>query len=180
MKRENGFTLIELTITILFFIIVMAPLTTMLNTTISAGVDDRESFIAQSIARAMLEEIRVQAFEDPSALLGEPSFGTEEVASICNTLVFDDVDDYDIFQTWGGCSPPTRRNGDPISGAEDFTITVLVQNVLDLDDFASTGYVRDDFSAQPDATTNSKQVVVTVSWPRGTYQVTAVIMRINE
>lgn len=174
MRREYGFTLIELIITILFFVIVMAPLATMLTATMSAGVDDRESFVAASIARGLIEEIQAMDYEDVS---GNP-FGNEETSTTCNRSLFNDVDDYDLYQTWGGCSPPTQKNGSPISGSENFTENIVVKNIADLDTFP--GYVRDDFTALTDGSTDSKQVIVSVSWPKGNYQLTTIIMRANE
>lgn len=176
MKKEFGFTLIELIITILFFVIVMAPLATMLTATMSGGVDDRDSFVALSIARSLMEEVQAMEYEDETGSL----FGNEETVTACDRSLFDDVDDYDIYQAWGGCTPPRQKNGSQVPGAANFTETVLVQNVLDLDDFAPSGYVRDDFTAAADGSTDSKQVIVTVTWPKGNYRLTTVIMRANE
>lgn len=176
MRRECGFTLIELIITILFFVIVMAPLATMLSSTMSGGVDDRDSFVAASIARGLLDEIQSMDFEDETA----NPFGNEETLSVCDRNLFDDVDDYDAYQLWGGCTPARQKNGNPITGTDNFTETVLVQNIQDIEDFAPVGYVRDDFQAVTDGSTNSKQVIVTITWPKGSYQLTTIIMRANE
>ena len=102
------------------------------------------------------------------------------MVTTCDRSFFDDVDDYDIYQTWGGCAPPRQKNGSTITGAGNFTESVSVQNIADIDDFEALGYVRDDFSAVADGSTDSKQVIVTVSWPKGNYQLTTVIMRANE
>ena len=69
MRKDAGFTIIELIITILFFVIVMAPLATMLGTTMSGGVDDRESMVAFSIARGLMEEIQAMEYEDETGTL---------------------------------------------------------------------------------------------------------------
>ncbi|HLB58535.1 MAG TPA: hypothetical protein VJL87_00430 [Bdellovibrionota bacterium] len=169
--KEAGFSLIEMIITIIFLVIVLIPLSNMIQGSMTAGKDDHESVVAASLARNLVEEIQAQDFEDESA----NPWGNEETASTCNRSSFDDIDDYDIYQSWGGCTPPRDRSGNPIPGTTGFSENISVVNLIDLED--SPGNVRADYTPQPDGTTDSKQVTVTINWPRGSHRLTTIILR---
>lgn len=162
MKRiinHRGVTLIETTITIAFLGITIVPLTMMYNTNYLAGDDASHILIGTNLAQDLMEEIRGKNFEETSG-----SFGNEsgEVSGY-NRTAFDDVDDYDIYTTWGAQSPPRDIDGSQLTDFSGFSRKVTVINIKDV----STVIPRTDFSAQGDGTTDFKLISVTVTWDKG-------------
>ncbi|MFC2074983.1 hypothetical protein ACFLRA_01775 [Bdellovibrionota bacterium] len=171
MKGERGFSYIEVLITIIFFALVLGPLAVMVERLMVSGQMTRQSYIAATLARGLLEEVQYSMFEDETL----NPFGNEETTSSCSRVGFDDVDDYNIYQTWGGCNPPRDRLGNPISGADDFTADIQIINLVDIE--AAPNNIRTDWSAQAQGTTDTKQAIVTVTWPGGTYTLTMIMER---
>lgn len=92
-RRQGGLTLIEL---IVFIVIISVALTGILvtfNTVVRSSADPLVSRQLQAIAEAMLEEVLLQDFKDPSNPLDPGAVvGKEE-----SRALFDNVDDYQNF-----------------------------------------------------------------------------------
>ncbi|MBT8484419.1 MAG: prepilin-type N-terminal cleavage/methylation domain-containing protein [Phycisphaerales bacterium] len=144
---SRGFTLIEVTLSLLIVGVVLVSSLYALGAVARLGrtvVDDDR---ARLLARSLLAEVIQSPYEDPD---GSPVFG-REFESGSTRDGWDDVDDY---HGWSA-SPPQAKDGTPLSGFTDWTRQVSVA-------YASTGAL-----ATAVAETGLKRITVTVTDPSG-------------
>ena len=126
---KRAFTILELLVTILFVVVMVAPILNSFQLSERMGEKSRKSFIAQNLAREMMKEISQKPFSDPDesdtfnvqlkpgasheeylkdSLAATIANGTDETTGkprlFNETLVsrikfFDDIDDYDGYNT---------------------------------------------------------------------------------
>lgn len=118
--RQTGFTLIELVITIVVIAIAITGILTIMDRTTASSADPMIRAQAVAIAEGYLEEITLQAFNDPD--------GSEVGETRAN---FDDVDDYNALAN-NGCLAalvpprPCDQSGAPNNDLLGYTINVSV------------------------------------------------------
>ena len=156
---EQGFTLIELIITIVVMAIAFTALGIGLVTAVRDSVDPVVSMRAAALGQAYLDEIVGRQFDENSGLggvtrcdeAGQPacsnSFGPEAGETRAS---FDDVDDFHGLDE----TPPRNVLGQIESQYEGFRVQV------------SVAYAGNDFSASFATPTRSmKRITVTVTTP---------------
>lgn len=84
MRRQAGFTLIELVIFMVIVAVGVTGILLVMNTVVASSADPMVRKQALALADSILEEILQKAYTDPDGTSGEASRAT-----------FDDVDDYD-------------------------------------------------------------------------------------
>ena len=112
MRHANGFTLIEIIITIVVISIASTSLLSAFNAITRNSADPALIQQSVAIAQAYMEEITLQPYNDPDGLDNE---GT-------NRPLYDDVDDYNGL-------PDTTvkdRSGNPVSNLSAFSVSVAV------------------------------------------------------
>ena len=159
--RAPGFTLIE----VLIAIIVLAVATVgILLVYISASRGSADALInkqAMAIAEAMVEEIQLTAFNNPTP----GGFGG--AATQANRQNFDDVSDYDGFSTTGVF---TINGATPIATLTNYNVSVTVTPTA----FAGGAGATDDITA-----TDAKLITVTVTNPTARVSISLDGWRIN-
>ena len=110
-KNDQGFTLVELIVSMVVVSIALGGVLMVMNTTILHSADPMLQHQAVAIAESYLEEALLHAYSDPDGS------GGESLRSL-----FDDVDDYDGLADAGA----RDQTGSAISGLEDYTVTVDV------------------------------------------------------
>lgn len=115
--RQHGLTLIELIISITIVSISLTAIMSVFSTNAVRGATPMINEQALSIASAYMEEIMLQAYQDPVT-----STGTCEEGS-SNRALFDDVDDYDCINDTSGA---IDQNGNSITGLEAYNIAVSI------------------------------------------------------
>ncbi|MEW5692470.1 MAG: prepilin-type N-terminal cleavage/methylation domain-containing protein [Candidatus Hydrogenedentota bacterium] len=145
MKNKNGFTLVEVMLSIIFIAAACIPIYYALNTGFKANDNIKIVMKADLLLTDMMEEIQGKDFEDRDTYPG--SFETEETSRVN----YDDVDDYNNY---GPYSPPTDRNGNAMSEYAGFSRKVEVNNIKD--------YPRSDYAFETPGSTGSKLVTIRV------------------
>ncbi len=126
-------------------LLLVSALTALEVSLLTAGVTSRQAK-ASALAQDLMAEILATRFEDPQ---GNIQFGPEAGESTTNRAAFDDVDDYQNWQS----SPPQSKDGTPLDGFADWSRQVTVQ------------YVDANNDLQPlpaNVTSGVKQIVVAV------------------
>ncbi|MDJ0833328.1 MAG: prepilin-type N-terminal cleavage/methylation domain-containing protein [Gammaproteobacteria bacterium] len=117
LNNHQGFTLLEVLITIVVIAISATALLGVFSAVVSRSADPMIEQQAIAIAEAYMEEIQLKSFEDPQ---GGETNGSEEGA---NRAQFDDVQDYNDASVDGAVED---QNGNPIAQLAAYTVTVTV------------------------------------------------------
>ncbi len=146
-SRENGFSLIELVITIVVLGIALSALTASLFSGVSRNADPLWQSKATQLSQAYLDEILSMRYQENSPLgggsVGTCAIGGNEVGETSRSL-YDDVDDYDGLTETADFLDTTTS-----SVYTGYTVVIDVTCV-------------DSTNA---ASTNSKLIVVTITSP---------------
>ena len=148
MRRERGFTYIEVIIAIVIIGIAVAGVLSVMNLTVSRSADPMLQEQAVAIAEAYLEEIRTKAFSDPDG--SEAGEGR---------ATYDDVDDYNGLTDTGA----RDQNNQAIAGLGSYTVRVAVQGE-NLNGLGATNAKRIDVEV-----THDPGIDITVSGYRANY-----------
>lgn len=116
-KCMNGFTLLEILITIIVIGIAASSIMAVYISTVKTSADPLIQHQAIAIAEAYMEEIQLKSFADPGGI----ESGGAEAGEIRST--YDDVQDYDDPSIDGAVAD---QNGASIAGLGDYTVTVGV------------------------------------------------------
>ncbi len=201
IKTSEAFTILEIIITMLFVVIVTAPILNTFQLSERMSERSRKNFIAQNLAREMMQEISAKNFSDPdeadtfeASLLPGPTHeeyigglsagfitnGTDETSgrprmineTILNrALYYDDIDDYDGFNTDENILP-ADANGhefihDGLNAYRDYRVKVKVMNETAISNIPApllkTEEVMTAASGIIAATRDSKYILVTDS-----------------
>jgi MSHA pilin protein MshD len=137
-RRATGFTLIEVLIFIVVVAAGLAGILAVMNTTVKSSADPMVRKQALAIAEALLEEIILKDFANPTG--GDT--GTTRA-------LFDDVSQYNGYSTTGGIKD---LQGNPIASLAAYNVSpaVLVATTTDLN------------------TVTAKKITVSITGPGGT------------
>ena len=134
MKRQTGFTLVELVIVIVLLGVMMAGMTALFVQNVGKSYQPYLRQRALAVATAFMDEILRKRWDDNTPLGGgcvntgtalcasgpaPAGIGTEEAAR----SAYDDVDDYAAIS---GQSPPQDSSGSAMPGYSGFSVTVTV------------------------------------------------------
>ncbi len=119
MRRDDGFTLIELVVTLVVLGIAATALLSVFTSTVRGSADPVIQQQATTIAEAYVEEILLQAFADPTD--PEQGAASTEAGEISRAL-FDDVQDYNHL----GTTQVRDQNDNPIAALAAYSVTVSV------------------------------------------------------
>lgn len=139
-NRSAGFTLIELIVLIVVVAVALAGVLLMYSNSLRGSADPVATKQALAAAEALLEEIQLTAFCNPSG-------GNTDPTTQANRQNFDDVSQYAGFTTTGIY---TIDGGAPIAGLERYDVVSVT-----VVDAAFGGIVA----------TDSKLITVTVTGP---------------
>jgi MSHA pilin protein MshD len=122
MRKQTGFTLIELVISMVIIGIGVAGILQVMTLTTARSADPMIQHQAVAIAEAYLEEILTKAYDDPDAETGT----CEEGAPVASRGIYDDVNDYACIT--GASADVGARNqfGALIPGLGAYTVTIAV------------------------------------------------------
>lgn len=113
IKQKQGFTLIELVISIVVVSIALGGVLMAINYAVIHSADPMLQHQAVAIAESYLEEILLKPFADPDGI------DTESTRAL-----FDDVDDYNDLNDSGA----RDQTGTVITGLENYDVAVTVTN----------------------------------------------------
>lgn len=133
LKKQFGFTLIELVVAIVVLSIGATAFLTLINQATRKSIDPVIIQQANAIAQSYLEEIILNPFCDPDLSNDCPAFCSASAGNACtvctaaeaNRSLYDDVCDYSNLNDFAGA---VDRNLNPISGLGDYNITVTVED----------------------------------------------------
>jgi len=147
--HSGGFTLLEVIIILGVFLIFFAGTLEIFRVKLRAEEKYKSRIITTYLARALMDEILTQAFE-------ETTFGPDSGET--TRLDFDDVDDYHGYGTSGEECPPLNMQGHSLDG------TGNLPNYADFCREVSVEYVNETMisSGTP---TDYKKVTVTATHP---------------
>lgn len=159
LKKEKGFTLFEIIMTILVGSIIIPPIILMIVTALRSPVVMTNTIQGNSLASDMMEEILSKRWDENST--GEGPISDDDKTppdqlgpeSGETRSTFDDVDDYNNYSE----SPPVDRNGQVLTDFSNYTRKVEVYYVYG----AQTG----DYETKINEKSNFKKIVVTVTGP---------------
>ncbi|MBU2870301.1 prepilin-type N-terminal cleavage/methylation domain-containing protein [Colwellia sp. E2M01] len=159
VKKQQGFTLIELIIGIVILTISLAIVSTLIAPADEKSADNVLQIKASELAQSLMNDITSRAFDDNSDMSGGRVRCDEAGTAACTTTLgpetgednrnlFDDVDDFHNY------SDKKNSTGDDIDGGYDqFKISVKVI------------YAGEDLGL---ANRLAKRITVTVTTPLGT------------
>lgn len=107
--KDQGFTLVELIISMVVVSIALGGVLMVMNYTVLHSADPMLQHQAVAIAESYLEEVLLHAYSDPDGTSGESL-----------RRLFDDVDDYDGLTDAGA----RDQEGTAIAGLEAYTVSV--------------------------------------------------------
>lgn len=143
MKREQGFTLIEMVLVIVLLGIIGAALTVSFGPGIQTyvGVDLRKEALQN--ARTALQRVINETRE-------ARTFSACAPCSPANTLAFTDIENTAITFAWSGTAQdPLTRNGDNLaSNVDDFTVTFYEQDGTEPEDETEIWRIRVDLKVR--------------------------------
>lgn len=123
----RGFTLIELIVLIVVVSVGLAGVLLVYSTSVRGSVDPVASKQALAVAEAMLEEVQLSAFCNPSGGFTPAIPATPKQAERSQ---FDDVSDYNGYNTATEATPGIYTIdgivGSPITGLERYNVSVTV------------------------------------------------------
>lgn len=144
-RRHAGFTLVELVIFIVVVSAGLAGILAVMNTAVKSSADPLVRKQTVALAEALLEEIVLKEFANPT-----------DGYSGSSRALFDDVSDYHGYSTSGGV---VDVNGSPIAGLSRYDVTsVAVAATSDLTGVDSS---------------KAKKITVTVTGPGGAVTLSA-------
>ncbi len=130
----KGFTLIEVLIAVMVFVIAAIPLLGVFSEGLKGTGLSQEITVAYNLAQDLMEEIMTKQFdEDLEGLTAPNRLGPEAQERRDETRpdrMFDDVDDFHNYTD----SPPLELDGTPMNEFSDYSRLVTVQYV-DQDNF---------------------------------------------
>ena len=129
MKRQRGFTLVEMLLAVLVAGTGMASVLALMPNLIATAETSHDIAAAVGLAQLLIEEIDLMPWEDPA---DNCTYGLEQDENGANRAGFDDIDDYDGYSD----QPPCDRNGNPDGNYTEYTRSVEVVKV-DQDDLTS-------------------------------------------
>lgn len=156
---SNGFTLIELIITIVVISIALAAMLGVFSSSMSRSADPMWRNKSIKLAQLYLDEVLSKKFDENTPVGGEPAAGSGGGApalTACGSLgseagevraTYDDVDDYDGLAD----SPPVAVNGALDSSYGSYSVSVVV--------------VCDGTAASVNGNQHAKKIKVTVTAP---------------
>ena len=157
VRRQPGFTLVELVLTILVMSIAVVGLSSALGFSLRHQSDGVWQIKSVALAQAYLEEISARNFDENTPVGGLPACNSGTCSAISNDgearALFDDVDDYDGIDD----APPLDVNGVARAGYSGYRVQVVVR-------YANAGEIT---SWVLDDSTDLKLVTVTVTPPSG-------------
>ncbi|MFH1622218.1 MAG: prepilin-type N-terminal cleavage/methylation domain-containing protein [Candidatus Omnitrophota bacterium] len=124
--KNRGLTFLEMLISLMIFSIAMLGYFQMFNVAINSQLRTKQEIIGANLARALMSEILVKEFKDPTEPLNPLGPDTGET----NRILYDDVDDYDDGSIE---NPPRTIDGTPMNGAgvtpdySDFSRSAIVE-----------------------------------------------------
>lgn len=146
MSTSRGFTLIEMSLTVIIVGVTAAVLASLYAVTSRAFVEIRVKNKANSLAIAAMEEIKCRKWDEAGPAKTKSAIGLDAGETPGDKTTFDDIDDFNGYSE----SPPRYQDGTPIPGLAVFSI--IVDTVCYID----AGL---NFSA---AATTRKMITVTV------------------
>lgn len=142
-SKARGFSLLELIVLIVVVSVGLAGILLMFSTSVAGSANPNAAKQALAAAEALLEEIQLTAFCNPTGGFDD---GNPSTAAQSDRQNFDDVGDYNGLATTG---IHTIEGVTPIAGLENYNVTVAVSSVA--------------FSTVPLA--DSRLITVTVTGP---------------
>jgi MSHA pilin protein MshD len=112
--NNRGFTLVELIISMVVVSIALGGVLMVMNYTIWHSADPMLQHQAVAIAESYLEEVLLQAYNDPDGTTGETQ-----------RSLYDDLNDYNGLTDVGAVD----QNGSAILGLEAYTVSVAVASM---------------------------------------------------
>jgi len=117
-RRSGGFSFVELLIAIVVLSIAVVGILTVYSNTARGSAEALISKQSLAIAEAMLDEIQLTAFANPSG-------GFSGAATQANRSNFDDVSDYHNFATTGVCAINDPGPGCTVVTGYNVLVTVV-------------------------------------------------------
>ena len=139
IRRARGFTLVELIIFIVIFLFALAGILLVINATVVRSGDPLVRKQAMAVAESMMEEISLMPFA---------AGGWTGAATQANRANFDDVMDYNGYNSGGAIYKVNDPAGTPTTGLNGFNVTAGIAAVA----FGGSAALR---------------ITVTVTDPRG-------------
>jgi prepilin-type N-terminal cleavage/methylation domain-containing protein len=160
--RRAGFALIELIGALAILAIGLPAIAYTFAVSLKTDSTSNSGLQAHFLANALINEISQRRFRESAAA---PASGPEagEVSGYDRRL-FDDISDYNIFQTnWGALSPPRDETGAELANFANFTQYVDVININP----PGAAAANRSFASVSDGSTDFKLVTVTITWEQG-------------
>ena len=120
-RSRLGFSLVEAAVSVVLVGVIMVVSLQSLGASKRREFDTVDRLLGQQLASALVNEVLLQAYQEPSASTAPP-LGVDSGESTGNRSLFDDVDDYSGWTS----SPPNDRNGSAIPGTAGWTRSVTV------------------------------------------------------
>ena len=168
-KRQRGFTLFEIIMTMLVGAIIIPPIILIIVTALKAPTVMSGTIKGNSLASDLMEEILSKSWDEQSTNVSPLPDGSKtppldlgpEAGETRAT--FDDVDDYNGYSE----SPPADHQGQIITGFSGFTRSVQV--------FYVQGGVSEDYDSELGTVSHFKKIIITVENENSKNQVEAVV-----
>jgi len=168
-KRQSGFTLLEIIMTMLVGAIIIPPIILMIVTALRAPTVMSGTIKGNSLASDMMEEILSKSWDENSTDTGPIADGIKTLPANLGPdggetrPSFNDVDDYNGYSE----SPPTDHQGQVITEFSDFTRSVQI--------FYVQGGASEDYDTELGAVSNFKKIIITVESKVSKNEVEAVV-----
>ena len=155
-KKNKGFTLFEIIMTIMVGSVIIPPIILMIVTALKGPIIMSGIIKGNSLASDLMEEILSKSFDENSNNTGPIADGLKTLPAnhgpeASETRAsFDDVDDYNGYSE----SPPTTQQGVVITDFSDFTRSAQIIYVQ--------GGSSEDYNTELGSVSNFKKIIVTV------------------
>ncbi len=168
-KKQKGFTLFEIIMTILVGSIIIPPIILMILTALKSPAVMSNAIKGNSLGSDLMEEILSKKWDENSTGSGPindssktppDELGPESGETRPD---FDDVDDYNNYTE----SPPKDRNGNVLSDFSSYTRSVEVYYVA--------GSETNDYETKISDVSNFKKIVITVKGPNVENKLIAIV-----